>query len=215
MRDWFAGLNQREQLSVLVLAVALGLYLLYMLAWAPLADRREQLEQQNRGIATSLQRVDAMVSQIMQLRDGGGADTSQRNLTALVNQSTGRHGLQRMTSFAVFEHMQRGGILIRVGPAKYLRITKLTGIRATEQITWSWCDRTRPECCRDSIVIRLWYRIEFVIMATCALRGHSEKGRRCGVHEVLKPFVLVIFRIIGLIVPCSEPQKTRGNDGGL
>lgn len=95
MRDWFAGLNQREQLSVLVLAVALGLYLLYMLAWVPLADRREQLEQQNRGIANSLQRVDAMVSEVMRLRDeGGGARSSQRNLTALVNQSTSRRGLE-------------------------------------------------------------------------------------------------------------------------
>ena len=78
MRDWFAGLNQREQLSVLVLAVALGLYLLYMLAWAPLADRREQLEQQNRGIATSLHRVDAMVSEIMRLRESARSSMGPR-----------------------------------------------------------------------------------------------------------------------------------------
>ncbi|MCB1728981.1 MAG: type II secretion system protein M [Halieaceae bacterium] len=115
MRDWFAGLNQREQLSVLVLAVALGLYLLYMLAWAPLADRREQLEQQNRGIATSLQRVDAMVSEIMRLRDEGGAGSSQRNLTALVNQSTSRRGLE----VSRLQPNARGDIQVRLEGAAF------------------------------------------------------------------------------------------------
>ncbi|MBP6701612.1 MAG: type II secretion system protein M, partial [Halioglobus sp.] len=33
MKDWFTGLNQREQLSLLVLGFALGLYLVYMLVW--------------------------------------------------------------------------------------------------------------------------------------------------------------------------------------
>jgi len=94
LREWFAGLNQREQLSVLVLAVALGLYLLYMLIWLPLAERREQLAQQNQGVAGSLQRVDAMVSEILRLRESEGAGSAQRNLTALVNQSTTRRGLQ-------------------------------------------------------------------------------------------------------------------------
>lgn len=115
MRDWFAGLNQREQLSVLVLGVALGLYLLYMLAWAPLADRREQLEQQNRGIATSLQRVDAMVSEIMRLRDEGAAGSSQRNLTALVNQSTSRHGLE----VSRLQPNARGDIQVRLEGAAF------------------------------------------------------------------------------------------------
>ncbi|MCB1710362.1 MAG: type II secretion system protein M [Halioglobus sp.] len=115
MKEWFAGLNQREQLSLLLLGFALVLYLLYMLAWAPLAERRQQLAQQNQGVALSLQRVDAMVSQIMQLRDGGGADTSQRNLTALVNQSTGRHGLQ----VSRLQPNSRGDIQVRLENAVF------------------------------------------------------------------------------------------------
>ena len=94
MKEWFAGLNQREQLSLLVLGIALALYLLYMVAWAPLAERRSELAVQNEAVAQSLQRVDAMVSEIIRLREGGGASASRRNLTSLVNQSTGRHGLQ-------------------------------------------------------------------------------------------------------------------------
>ena len=77
MKEWFAQLNQREQLSLFALALAVALYLLYMLAWAPLDNKREQLAQQNGVIATSLQRVDAMVSEIMRLRDGGGASTAR------------------------------------------------------------------------------------------------------------------------------------------
>ena len=94
MKEWFAGLNQREQLSLVALGFALGLYLLYMLAWAPLAERRDQLIVQNKSAAESLQRVDAMVSEITRLRAGGAASSAQRNLTALVNQSTNRHNLQ-------------------------------------------------------------------------------------------------------------------------
>lgn len=115
MRDWFAGLNQREQLSVLVLAVVLGLYLLYMLTWVPLADRRAQLAQQNLGIADSLQRVDAMVSEIMRLREEGGPASSQRNLTALVNQSTSRHGLQ----VSRLQPNARGDIQVRLEDAAF------------------------------------------------------------------------------------------------
>ena len=64
MRSWFLRLNQREQLSLLVLGLAIGLYLLYMLIWSPLDGARDRLAQQNESVATSLQRVDAMVSEI-------------------------------------------------------------------------------------------------------------------------------------------------------
>ena len=115
MKEWFAELNQREQLSLVVLSFALLLYLLYMLTWAPLADRRELLVVQNEGVAQSLQRVDAMVSEIMSLRGGGSASTAQRNLTALVNQSTGRHGLQ----VSRLQPNSRGDIQVRLEGAEF------------------------------------------------------------------------------------------------
>jgi len=114
LREWFAGLNQREQLSLIALGLALILYLLYMLAWAPLAERRERLEQQNVGVAESLQRVDAMVSEIMRLR-GGGAGAVQRNLTALVNASTARHALQ----VSRLQPNSRGDIQVRLENAAF------------------------------------------------------------------------------------------------
>jgi general secretion pathway protein M len=116
LREWFGGLNQREQLSVLALGLALILYLLYMLAWAPLAERREQLAQQNAGTAESLQRVDAMVSEIMRLRGAGaGAGPAQRNLTALVNASTARYQLQ----VSRLQPNSRGDIQVRLESASF------------------------------------------------------------------------------------------------
>ncbi len=115
MKEWFAGLDQREQVSLLVLGIALVLYLLYMVAWAPLAERRAQLEVQNEAVAQSLQRVDAMVSEIIRLREGGGASASRRNLTSLVNQSTGRHGLQ----VSRLQPNSRGDIQVRLENAVF------------------------------------------------------------------------------------------------
>ena len=115
MKDWFAGLNQREQMSLLVLGFALGLYLVFMLVWSPLAERRAQLELQNQGVAQSLQRVDAMVSEILSLREGGAASTDERNLTALVNQSTSRHNLQ----VSRLQPNTRGDIQVRLENALF------------------------------------------------------------------------------------------------
>jgi general secretion pathway protein M len=94
LKAWFLQFNQREQLSLLALALALALYLLYQLVWSPLDERRDQLALQNRGVAESLQRVDVMVSELVQLRDSDTRATTRRNLTSLVNQSTSRWELQ-------------------------------------------------------------------------------------------------------------------------
>ena len=71
MKEWFAQLDQREQMSVLALGVVLVLYLLYMLVWAPLDEKRDQMALQNSAIAESQVRVDAMVSELLQLRANG------------------------------------------------------------------------------------------------------------------------------------------------
>ena len=92
MKNWFLQFDQREQMSLLVLGFALGMYLLYMLVWSPLAGQRDRLEAQNRGVAASLERVDVMVSEVLQLRavEGRSSGGRQRNLTSLINQSTAR-----------------------------------------------------------------------------------------------------------------------------
>lgn len=94
MKQWFAGLTQREQLSVLVMALLVGLYLVFVLLVAPLGDARDRMALQNRGVAESLQRVDLMVSQIQRLRESGNDRGARRNLTSLINRSTSSFNLE-------------------------------------------------------------------------------------------------------------------------
>lgn len=114
MKTWFLRLDQREQLSLLLLTFALGLYVLYMLVWSPLDSARDQLALQNRGVSESLQRVDALVSEITQLRDSGGS-SKRRNLTSLINQSTARLQLQ----VSRLQPNSRGEIQVRLESAAF------------------------------------------------------------------------------------------------
>tara|TARA_R110002110_G_scaffold91264_2_gene237542 strand:- start:164250 stop:164726 length:477 start_codon:yes stop_codon:yes gene_type:complete len=116
MKDWFVQLTQREQLSVLILGLALLLYVVYLLLWSPLDNMRDAMAQQNRGVAASLQRVDTMVSELVQLRaSGGNSGGTSRNLTALVNQSTGRWQLQ----VSRLQPNSRGEIQVRLENAVF------------------------------------------------------------------------------------------------
>jgi type II secretory pathway component PulM len=101
--------NQREQMALLVLGVVVPIYLLYVLAWSPLQDSREQLQLQNRAEAEKLQRVETMVSQYLQLQASGQSGKQRRNLTTLINSSTAARGL----SVARLQPNSRGEIQVR------------------------------------------------------------------------------------------------------
>ncbi|MEJ2530794.1 MAG: type II secretion system protein M [Halioglobus sp.] len=115
MKSWFLQLNQREQLSLLVLGLAIGLYLLYMLIWSPLDGARDRLALQNESVATSLQRVDAMVSEITRLRESGARPGARRNLTSLINQSTSALALP----VSRLQPNSRGEIQVRLESAAF------------------------------------------------------------------------------------------------
>jgi type II secretory pathway component PulM len=115
MKAWFLQLNQREQTSLLALGLALALYVLYMFIWSPLDGMRDSLQVQNQGAAGTLQRVDAMVSEILQLRDSGTQTSSRRNLTSLINQSTSRLQLQ----VTRLQPNSRGEIQVRLENAAF------------------------------------------------------------------------------------------------
>lgn len=116
MREWFATLNQREQLSLVLMGVVVALWLLYVVAWSPLAERRENLQLQNTAVAASLNRVDAMVSELMALRESGGANQNRRrNLTALISQSTRSRDL----SVSRLQPNSRGEIQVRLESAAF------------------------------------------------------------------------------------------------
>lgn len=118
MKEWYAGLEQREQVSLLVLGAVLVLYLFYMLAWSPLDHARDELKIQNGVIAESRARVDAMVSQLLQLRKNPGNRAGQRNLTSEINESTGRFDLPVMR----LQPNSRGEIQVRLESAPFDKV---------------------------------------------------------------------------------------------
>lgn len=128
MRDWFEQLKLREQASVLVLAGALLLWLAYTLLWSPLEQRRDQLRQQNLAVVESLARVDAMVSELLDLRASGVTRAEQgRNLTALVNRSTQRLNLP----ISRLQPGARGDLQVRLENAPFERL--VTWLHELEQ----------------------------------------------------------------------------------
>lgn len=115
MKNWYAQLTQREQLSLLLVAGAVGIYLVYVLMISPLGAARDRLEQQNSGVAQSLQRVDVLVSQILALREGGAGSQRKRNLTTLINQTTAALDLP----VARLQPNSRGELQVRLEGASF------------------------------------------------------------------------------------------------
>tara|TARA_B110000977_G_scaffold81327_1_gene108846 strand:+ start:878 stop:1351 length:474 start_codon:yes stop_codon:yes gene_type:complete len=131
VKEWFSQLNQREQLSLLLLGLALLLYLLYTLVLSPLESQQEQLAAQNRAVTESQGRVDAMVSQLLQLRQGGAKAGAKRNLTSVINQSTSRLQLPVMR----LQPNSRGEIQVRIENASFNDVLKwLNEMEYTESL---------------------------------------------------------------------------------
>ena len=131
MKEWFSQLNQREQLSLLLLSLALLVYLLYILVLSPLESEREQLMAQNSAVIESQGRVDAMVSQLLQLREGGAKAGAKRNLTSVINQSTSRLQLPVMR----LQPNSRGEVQVRIENASFNDVLKwLNEMEYTESL---------------------------------------------------------------------------------
>jgi type II secretory pathway component PulM len=107
--------SARDQASLLLLTGVLAIYLIYMLLWSPLATLRDDMSQRNVATAQSLQRVDAMVSEIKELRDSGAGNSSRRNLTSLINRATSRLGLP----VSRLQPNSRGEIQVRMEGAAF------------------------------------------------------------------------------------------------
>ncbi len=114
---WWHRFSVRDQMSLLVLAGVLLVYVIYVVLWSPLHEMRDDMAQRNVVTAESLQEVDTMVSQILHLRNSGAAQlgSGRRNLTAVINQSTRRHGL----AVSRLQPNSRGEIQVRLEAAVF------------------------------------------------------------------------------------------------
>jgi len=111
---WLERFTPREQLSLLLLALALIAWAGWMLLWTPLRDARNEMAQRNDATAVVLQRVDAMVSEILALRESGGG-ARRGNLVALINRSTGATGL----AVSRLQPNSRGEVQVRFEAAAF------------------------------------------------------------------------------------------------
>ena len=71
MRQWFESLSGRDQIALMALVAALGLWLFMKLIFIELDGRRDSLTQGNQALAEKLIRVDLKVEQLAALRAGG------------------------------------------------------------------------------------------------------------------------------------------------
>lgn len=91
IRQWFESLSARDQIALMILGAAVGLWAFVFLIFIELDGRRERLVNGNQALAQKLHRVDLKVEQLAVLREGGGE--GQVNLTRTLSQASETHGL--------------------------------------------------------------------------------------------------------------------------
>ena len=91
MRQWFESLPSRDQIALMALVAALGLWLFVQLIFIELDGRRDRLTQSNQALTEKLIRVDLKVEQLAALRAGGR--DQKLNLTRALSQASEANGL--------------------------------------------------------------------------------------------------------------------------
>jgi len=91
VREWFETLSTRDQIALMALLGALGLWLFVKVIFIELDGRRAQLSQNNQALAEQLVRVDLKVERLTTLRAGGGEQNL--NLTRTLSQASEANGL--------------------------------------------------------------------------------------------------------------------------
>ena len=151
----------------------------------------------------------------LQSEPGGAARVRHSEITAAwgwqATERTCGNSLQWPVTLAVFQNMQWLGLSGEVSPSQDFGISQCCCIRSTQQRATSGFQWPRPEGCSKSIIIGLGNRIEFVIVAACTFDRQSQKGGGRRVYQIFKSFINVVLRVIRLIVPCAQSQKSGGN----
>jgi len=120
MNKLFAALeryNRREQTILLVGALAIALYLLWMAVLSPLQTKREQQLLSNASSSAALERVKVMAGKIEQSKRANAAqsDASSGNISQLIDTTLQSNGL-RMSGF---QPGTRGEVRVRLDDVSY------------------------------------------------------------------------------------------------
>lgn len=106
--------NRREQMMILGCAVALGLYLVWLVVLTPIQKKRDQLYLANTSSTQTLGRVQILSAQIQQLRSQGAAGANE-NINGLIDSSLRANGLQ----MSGLQPGSNGEVRVRLDRAAY------------------------------------------------------------------------------------------------
>lgn len=106
--------NRREQMMLLGCALAVALYLIWLVVLAPIQHKRDQLLAANTASTLALGRVQIMAAQIQQLRTQGNS-AGDANISGVIDSSLRANGL----SMSGFQPGSNGEVRVRLDRAAY------------------------------------------------------------------------------------------------
>ena len=106
--------NRREQMLILGCGLAVVLYLLWLIVFVPIQDKRDQLLAANVASTQTLGRVQIAAAQIQQARNAG-ATASTDNISGLIDSTLRANGL----AMSGFQPGANGEVRVRLDRAAY------------------------------------------------------------------------------------------------
>jgi type II secretory pathway component PulM len=92
MREWFNAQTPRDQIALIALAAAVVIYGVVAFALVPASEARSQMVANNKAATAQLDRVEAKVSQLVDLRANGESGQNQ-NLSSTLSAAAQNAGL--------------------------------------------------------------------------------------------------------------------------
>ena len=92
MREWFNAQTPRDQIALIALAAAVVIYSVVAFALVPASEARSQMMANNKAATAQLARVEAKVSQLVDLRANGESGQNQ-NLSSTLSAAAQNAGL--------------------------------------------------------------------------------------------------------------------------
>ena len=92
MREWFNAQTPRDQIALITLAAAVVIYGVVAFALVPASEARSQMVANNKAATAQLARVEAKVSQVVDLRANGESGQNQ-NLSSTLSAAAQNAGL--------------------------------------------------------------------------------------------------------------------------
>ena len=93
IKNWYSGLDQRDQKITLVAGVFVFLFLLYLLIIEPINSSVEQLQREVAATETTISRIKQQIPIVLASKRTGGGSVSSLPLTSVVNSTTTKYNL--------------------------------------------------------------------------------------------------------------------------